>query len=348
MKNKDLGFRKDQMLVIPTQSINMSKTVYNEFESIKSEFKQHHSVVDVTIQAIAPGREKYSEKIKLLDAESTNEIFSCIEFGDSDYLNTYEIPLVAGRNYRKERARGMGEAFILNETAAKELGFLSPDAALNKKLSVMFWKGEIVGIAKDFHFRSLHEKIAPLVYFAPRFNPEYFTVRLNTQNLPETIDFLKKKWATFFPNNPMDYYFLEDDFNSFYRSEEKFATLIFIFSGLAIFIACLGLFGLAFFTTQRRTKEIGIRKVFGASSAWLSFMLSTEFTRWVVLANLVAWPIAYLVMSKWLQNFAYRIEMNWWIFALAGAITLVIALLTVSWQAIRAATANPVEALRYE
>lgn len=348
MKNKDLGFRKEQMLVIPTQSVQMSQTIYQQFESIKSEFLQDPGVATITIQSAAPGRDKLTEKIRRIDEENSEGLFACIEFTDANYLESYDIPLVAGRDFQAERSTDSGEAFVINETAVQELGFSTPEEALGQRLSVWFWQGAIIGVVKDFHFRSLHRKIGPLVCFTPKFNPEYFTVRLNTQNMPQTLDFLKNKWASFFPENPFEYYFLDEAFDGFYQSEEKLGTLLPVFTELAIFIACLGLFGLAYFTTQRRTKEIGVRKVLGASVANISIMLSKEYTKWVVFANLIAWPVAWYVVQRWLQNFAYRIEISWWIFVFAGGLVLLIALLTVGWQVIRVANANPVETLRYE
>ena len=349
MKNKVVGFQKEQMLVIPTQSQQMSTILKNDFELLKSEFLQHPTVVAVTCQITAPGRIDRGDKIKLLDIPNREEKQAFIEFIDSDYLNTYQIPLVAGRNFQKGRTADVGQTFLINETAAKTLGFTSPAAALHRRLACMFWSGEIIGVVQDFHFHSLHRPIEPLVYLIPpQFWPEAITLRLNSSNLTETLNFLSTKWKAFFPNNPFNYYFIADDFNQMYRAEEKFETLLFILTGLAIFIACLGLFGLTLFTTERRTKEIGIRKVLGASTVRLSLILSKDLTKWVLCANLFAWPVAYYLMNQWLQNFAYRIELELWLFLVSGLFAFGLAFLTVSYHTIRAALSNPVDVLRYE
>jgi putative ABC transport system permease protein len=204
----------------------------------------------------------------------------------------------------------------------------------------------------NFHFRSLHHSIEPLVVIIHSpWEPRMFrnlSLKLSPQNLEETMIFIEKKWQEFFPNNPFVYYFLDEDFDLNYRSDEQFGQIYQMFTGLTIFIACLGLLGLASFTAEQRTKEIGIRKVLGASVSGIVLMFSKEFTKWVLIANIIAWPIAWFGMNQWLQNFAYQINIDLWTFVIVGGLVLMIELLPVSWQTIRAATANPVEALRYE
>jgi putative ABC transport system permease protein len=210
--------------------------------------------------------------------------------------------------------------------------------------------GRVIGVVRDFHFKSLHQKIEPLVihlsYSADAFIN--FVVRLRPLDMPATLAFLEQKWREVYPQHPFEYSFLDEDFDHLYRAEKLRGKIFGAFAGLAIFIACLGLSGLAAFSAEQRTKEIGIRKVLGAAESHIVFLLSREFILLVLLANLVAWPIAYWTMRNWLQDFAYRTPLQWELFLAGGALALIISLLTVSFQAIKAALANPVEALRYE
>jgi len=209
-------------------------------------------------------------------------------------------------------------------------------------------KGQIIGVVKDFHFESLHQEISPIVMFISSTSLNQISIRISPHNIPKTIGFLQKIWREVRPNYPFSYYFIDENFDQQYKSEEKLLQTFSYFAFLAIFIGCLGLFGLVSYSTERRTKEIGIRKVLGASTAGLVLLLSKEFTKWVLLANIIAWPTAYLIMNQWLQNFAYRSSINPGIFIAAGALAWVIAFLTISYQSIKTAAANPVDSLRHE
>jgi putative ABC transport system permease protein len=206
----------------------------------------------------------------------------------------------------------------------------------------------VIGVIKDFHFESLHIPINPMVML---FQPElasYLSVRIQTNNIGKTVGFIQEKWKSFVPDVPFTYSFLDKDFERLYRAERQVSQIFFIFSMLAICIACLGLFGLTAFTASQRRKEIGIRKIHGASVPGIMLMLARDFTKWVLLANLIAWPVAYLVMAKWLENFAYRTQLGWSAFVISGLLALIIAVFTVSYQSIKAARANPIDSLRYE
>jgi putative ABC transport system permease protein len=206
----------------------------------------------------------------------------------------------------------------------------------------------IIGVTENFHYRGLQHKVEPLVM---EWNPERFrrmTLTINTGNLGETLAFTGKTWKSLFPGYPFEYYFLDDDFNKQYLAEEQTGALFGIFTILGQFIACLGLLGLAAFTTQQRTKEIGVRKVLGASIPGITFLVSKEFLKWVVLANIIAWPTAYIAVNKWLSSFAYRTQIGIWSFIVSALLALLVAIVTVSYQSIRAAATNPMEALRYE
>ena len=205
-----------------------------------------------------------------------------------------------------------------------------------------------MGVVKDFHYQSLHHEIEPLVLMMGGSWIEYLSIRIRSDDIAATLNFLKTRWLEVVSNRPFDYFFLDDDYDKLYRAEKQIGTLFGLFSILAIFVASLGLFGLASFTAQLRIKEIGIRKVLGASISNLVLMLSKEFALLVGIANLIAWPIAYYAMNRWLQDFAYRIDLEIWAFVLSGFLALFIALTTVSYQAWKVARTNPVDALRYE
>jgi len=266
---------------------------------------------------------------------------------DYDFLETYQIKMAQGRFFSREMTTDT-LAVILNETAVSTLNItdISKDrlnpSGNNPPLN-------IIGVFKDFHLQSLHEKIRPMSATLLRSQPGVLlSVRIRPGEIEETIRFLETEWNKFVPGQPADYVFFDDRFDDMYRSEIQAGKVISSFSLLAIFIACLGLFGLASFTMVQRTKEIGIRKVMGASTSGIILLMSRQFLKWVLIANVLAWPIAYYAMNKWLQNFAFKTDMGLWIFIVSGVSALIIALLTVSYNSIKAAVANPAEALRFE
>jgi putative ABC transport system permease protein len=268
---------------------------------------------------------------------------------DYDFSLTYKIKMREGRFYSTQYPTDQS-AYVLNETAVNKMGLKSP---LGKDITVWGSKGRIIGIVKDFHFNSLYHSIEPVIFRIP--NPEqkkfYYriiSVRLNDDALPQSLTLIEDTWEKFFPAEPFDYYFVDEKLNAGYQSEQRMGNLFRTFSFLAIFIACLGLYGLTAFTIEQKFKDIGVHKVLGASVTNIVFLISKNYLWWIIFSNAIAWPVAWFVMNKWLQDFAYRIEISWWMFALAGAIALLIAMVTVSFHAIKAATANPVEALRYE
>jgi len=280
------------------------------------------------------------------DAKFESEIIPV----DHDFIDTFGLEIIAGRQFSREFPSDFEKAFILNETIAKKLGYSSPDEALGRKLliSINDIEGTIIGVVKDFHFASLHEDIKPLILMH---RPGWFTcmvVKIRPDDVSGTLAFLEKTWAKFTPGYPFQYSFLDEDVNRLYEAEKQTSIIIRVFSIIAIIIACLGLFGLVAFTVVKRTKEIGIRKVLGASIPSIIGLLSRGFIKLVLLANVFALPIAYFAMNKWLQNFAYRTSIGIEIFILSGLMAFVIALITVSYQSIKAAVANPVDSLRYE
>ena len=259
--------------------------------------------------------------------------------------------MVAGRAFSKDYSTD-SSAFILNETAVKELGWTMAQSAIGKGFE---WglgkKGKIIGVVKDFNFNSLQQKVAPEVMHILNVTSGwygYVSVRINTQNEQQTIQFLQAAWKKVFPDHPFEYFFVDEDYNKQYQTEQKISRLSVLFSVLTIFISCLGLFGLVMVAVSQRTKEIGVRKVLGASVTGITALLSKDFLKLVAIAILIASPLSWWLMHEWLNDFAYHIEIRWWVFLAAGIIAVFIALLTVSVRAIKAAVANPVKSLRTE
>ncbi len=343
LKNKKLGFDKEQIVVVPLKTNEMRRN----YEAVKAELLRNPSLVSITAVSNVPGGRFNQNEIYWQDTEGEQSVSQMRV--DYDFFATLDIEITAGRSFSKAMATDSAAAFILNETAARLYDW---DTPVGKEIT---WldddntrRGTVIGVAKDFHFQSLHQSIEPLIFHVLPAGFNYFLVKMSSNNMAGTLADLEKKWKAFDPDRAFEYSFLDEDFAALYNSEERMQAIVGNFSFLAILIACLGLFGLASFTIQQRTKEIGVRKVLGASVSQIVMILSREFTRLVLIAFLVACPLAYFVMNGWLQNFAYRTEISLNIFLLAGALGLIIAWLTVSYQALKAALANPVEALRYE
>jgi putative ABC transport system permease protein len=352
IQQKNLGFAKEQLVFLPMRTDEMQQN----YKAVTQELLRNPNITGATASYGVPGGAHAGEGINLpgrADQYSIN-----MYLVDHNYIPTMGMELVAGRNFSEAFGTDEEEAFILNETAVKDLGWGKPADALGREINWNKWvgkteadtvkRGRVIGVVKDFHFKSFHQKIEPLVLhiFPAGFNE--FVVRIRPENSAATLGFLEQKWARLAPNWPFDYKFLDDQFAKLYESEQAFGRLFGVFTGLSIFVACLGLFGLASFTAQQRTKEIGVRKVLGASVGSIVALLSKDFLKLVGIAFLLAAPLAWYFMGQWLQNFVYRVEMGWWIFALAGGLALLIALLTISFQSIKAALNNPVRSLRSE
>ena len=269
---------------------------------------------------------------------------------DCDFAATYKIGMHAGRFFSEAFPSDKTTAYVLNQAAVAAMGIDSP---IGHELTVWYRKGRIIGVARDFHYDSFHHRIEPLIFRIP--DPEEqnalfreISVRIRPYSMNESLVFLKSQWESFFPDQPFDFTFFDESLNTIYQSEQQMGTIFRYFSFLAIFIACLGLYGLTALTIEQKVKDIGIHKVLGAGVSHIVRLLSMRYMWWIVFSNCIAWPVTWLAMSRWLQNFAYRVDITIWPFLLAGFSTLAVALMTVSWQTIRAATANPVKSLRYE
>ncbi|SDD21624.1 putative ABC transport system permease protein [Mucilaginibacter pineti] len=343
MQNRDLGFAKDQMLILDTNGDPGANAFKEAIASIPG-------VQSTANSSSVPGGGNPGAYSEIENTKGDLQIANLdLYFVDWDYINQFKIKMVAGRPFSREFGTDTAQAMLLNEAAVKMFGYTSPQQAIGKRFKQWGREGKIVGVMKDFHFRSLQEVIKPLSMRIELKNLGLISAKISSNNLSATIAAIQNKWKMLIPGRPFSYYFLDEFFDRQYRSEQRFGKLFFNFAVLAIFISCLGLLGLASYSTLQRTREIGIRKVMGATVPGIVNLLSKDFLTLVGISFLIASPVAGLFMHYyWLKSFAYRVDMSWWIFALAGLLAVVIALATISFQAIRAAMANPVKSLKSE
>ena len=342
MKNQNVGFQKDQIVLVKWR---WNPDIQKRYQTIKKALLKHPQVTHITASHSIPGSIMPNMGFY---AEGGTRGHIDMLLVDHDFVKTYGLNIIAGRDFSQEMPTDANNAILINESAVLDLGWKTPQKALGKEFKMPSYGGKVVGIIKDFHFYGLQTTIQPLVLDIAPFMFMYFSIRINGNNISQTLDALARIWSIQVPNRPFDYSFLDADFDSQYRSEERMDRMCFIFSTLAILIGCLGLFSLAAFSAEQRKKEIGIRKVLGASINSMIFLLTRDFVKLILIANCIAWPIAYYIMTQWLQDFAYRTTLSINTFFLCGLIALIIALLTISYQAIKAAQANPIDSLRYE
>jgi putative ABC transport system permease protein len=345
LNSRNLGFDRDQLVVLPYYN-----DLENNYESFYNELLKSSTIKNAARSSRIPtgrllddqGTPSITKGDSLFDSGITTKYVTT----DYEFMNTFGIDLVAGRNFSKEIPTDDSLAFIVNEAAVRKYGWKTPEEGINKDYTYGGVKGKLIGVVKDFHFESLHQEIVPMIFF-----PDYYnnlSVKIAGKNVQEGLTYLEKVWKEFLPKRPFDYQFLSENYSRLYEAEQKQSQLFTIFSGLAIFIACLGLFGLATFNTLQRVKEIGIRKVLGASIPSILTLLSKEIVILILIANVIAWPVAWYLMGLWLDSFAYHIDMDILLYALASVTTVIIALATVSAQTIKAARTNPANTLRYE
>ncbi|HPG40099.1 MAG TPA: ABC transporter permease [bacterium] len=349
MRGKDLGFDKQQMLVLPMQDQEMMAAASRQLSAIKQEFTSHPGIASVTAILRTPGRIEHHDDITWNNGEQIITRGMNNIFVDFDFMDAYSIQLVAGREFDETVTGDAGGAFIINESAARAFGWRTPQDALGKQLSYWMGSGSIIGVCKDFHLWSLHRPIEPLFFLVPpQFFPEVVCVKITAADPAEPMRYIKEKWLSLFPGYPFDYYFLDEDFNRQYRADELFNRTVLIFTGFVFLIAIIGLFGLVSILVSQRTKEIGIRKVLGASTTGITLFLNREYLLITGSAALISWPLAYLASGQWLQQFAFRIHFPWIDLITTTLLLLLIAMVTISGKTIQAANTNPVNALRYE
>lgn len=339
VKNRRLGYDREHVIVISAYEQETGRKA----QAIKNELLQYPEVIGVTVSGALPldVRSRFINKKFEGEDGQTVKMDICFDYVDTDFLDVFKIEMAQGRNFAKEFSEDRS-AVLVNETAVKQLGWTNP---IGKKLP---GKEEyhVIGVVKDFYFASLHQKIEPMMFLLRE--GARIAVRVRPGNVQDTVALLKRVFESNTQTQPFDFFFLDDRFNDLYKKDQRTGEIFGYFSLLAIFIASLGLLGLASFTVERRTKEIGIRRVLGASAYRIVTLLGKEYMRLVIIANIIAWPVAYYVMNRWLQDFAYRVNLKFWMFVLAATAALFIAFITVGYQTFKAALANPADTLRYE
>ncbi len=346
IKNKDMGYDREQILVLHVGDKSVRHNFHKKLETIKAELKQNPGVLGVSASKRLPNDINLGS-VSILPGKgpgSMEPIYAV--WGDRDFIGLYGIEVVEGRNFSTAFPSDADGAILINEAAARVCRWESP---IGKELT--YWgnrKGTIVGIMKDFHFHSLHSAIKPLCIYYEPLSFDYLSIKVDTVNMSGTIGHIEGVMKKFSPSHPFEYFFFDELFDRGYLAERKVGSIFGIFAFLSIVIACLGLFGLASFMTEQRTKEVGIRKVVGASGFSIVVLFSREFSKWVLIANLIAWPVGYFVMEGWLGNFVYRTGIGFGVFLSAGLLAFVVALLTVGYQSIRASAVHPIDLLRHE
>ncbi|MDP8200567.1 MAG: ABC transporter permease [Candidatus Tenebribacter burtonii] len=354
-KNKDLGFNKEYLMAISVQNPQMEE----QMQSFKQELVSHQNIVSVAASFNMPGTTFNRSPVRAETNEGDIQQMSCQFMQiDFDYLETMEMEVVEGRNFSREIENVWTQSVLVNQAAVHKFGWDEPvgkrviafvDSLGNNNFA------NIIGVVKDFHANSMRQEIHPVLIWLVTDDMQYryrenlrVFVRIRAENYLNTIEYINQVWDNFSPNDPIRFVFVDDQLNHLYMAEEKLIILFSYFTLITIFIACLGLFGLAAYTAEQRTKEIGVRKVMGASVLQIIKLLSKDFTKLVIISCFIACPIAYFAMNKWLQNFAYRTNISIWIFIFSGGLALIIALITVSVQTFKTASANPIESLKYE
>ncbi|MCF2503111.1 ABC transporter permease [Dyadobacter sp. CY107] len=346
VKNYKLGFSKDQIVLLRAGS----DSVIN-YESIKQQLKANSNIVEVGRSSRIPsGRllDSWEAYVMKGDSMAPADIGVKSLSVDEDFIPAYQIEMAAGRNFSRAFSTDKTNGFILNETAVRLLGWKNPADAVGARFGYGEIRGQIVGVTRDYHFESLHQKVAPIAMFAQTDRLGWMSVHITGGNIKDALAHIESVWQKQFPERPFEYEFLDQKFGVLYATEQTQQLLFGIFSGIAIFISCMGLLGLSIFMAEIRTKEIGVRKVLGASITSLVILLSNDFLKLVLIAIVIASPIAWYAMNNWLQDFAYHTDIHWSIFAFAAVISVAIALFTISFQSIKAALMNPVKSLKSE
>lgn len=344
--DQDLGFDKEQMMVL---DYNYDEEVNAKSSTLKNELEANPSVISAAFSRSVPGSyfPNAGTEIQNPEGELITQGQAIFQVG-LDFVSHYGMELVAGRTYSRDFPSDSTSALVVNEAAARQYGYANPSDIVGKKFNQWGRSGEVIGVVKDFNFISLHRNIEPLTLPFEAYASRYLSLKVKSENLAQTVTEVEQVWERLAGHRPFLYSFLNEDFNQQYQSDFKFRKIFSTFSILAILIACLGLFGLATYTAEVRTKEIGIRKVLGAEVSSIVTLLSRDFIKLVLVAIVIATPITWYAMNRWLEGFAYKVEIGWWIYPLAGFIAIAVALFTISFQAIKAALMNPVDSLRSE
>ncbi len=350
MQNTSLGYDKEHLVTMPYS--NFLNPAYEQF---RNELLRNPNIKEVARSSRIPtGRLLDEMGASTYVGDSSRPITADIKFvaGDYDFIPTYGVHVVAGRNFSRSYGTDTSN-FILNESAVSAIGWKTPQDAVGKDFKYGSTRGKVIGVMADFHFESLRNKIVPIILCNPPVTAtdSYFnnlSIKVTGNNVQNTLSMVGNTWRKYLPELPYQFTFLDEKFEELYKSEQRQGTIFTVFACIAIFIACLGLFGLSAFTISQRFKEIGVRRVLGANVDSIVLLLSKDFLRLVFVASIIAFPIAWYAMTHWLADFAYRVNIQWWVFILAAVLALIVALATVSFHAVKAAIANPVKSLRSE
>lgn len=338
--NKELGFDKDNIVSIP-----MNGQLHQKYDTIKHELLQNQNILNVTSSTSMPFYLMNYNPVHWEGKSPGRDIGFNFASVDYDYFETFKMKMVKGRSFSREFPTDK-QNYIVNENAVKFMEMKDP---IGKQFSIWEDKGKIIGVVKDFHLFSLHRKIEPAVFtLSPNWKHLHMFIKIKTHDITSTLGYLGNLIPKFTPDFPYEYHFVDDTYSNEYGREKQIGNMFKYFTFLAIFISCMGLYGLTSYMAEQKTREIGIRKVFGASVSTIVLSLSKKFVKWILIANIISWPVAYLVMNKWLQGFAYHTKIYIWIFFISTLISLIITVLTVSYQSFKAAKVNPVDSLRYE
>ena len=348
LQNADLGFQRENIVML-----RADEKIKKSWQDFKQQLTGSPHILFATLSKRAPtGRllDAPGFRVELNGQMLTNPFGMPHNRVDYDFFKTYGMEIIAGRDFSIEYPTDANKAFILNETAVRRLGLERPEDAVGMPIRTFapFLSGNVIGVVKDFNYESMHHEIIPVITYIQPIQANTVSIRIASGRIKEALRDAEAAWRRFNPEYPFQYDFLDDRIAEQYRNEERMMQMFGYFSLFAIGIACLGLFGLASFMAEKRTKEIGIRKVLGASLSNIMILLSREFTVLVLIGNIIAWPLAFFAMNAWLNNFAYKTGIGWVVFAVAGFLTLAISLLTVSYQAIKAGLTDPAVAIRYE
>ncbi len=353
MLNRDIGMNIDQVMVVERPGISpRDRQARNSaIDVFRAELAKNPDIQGVAASVTIPGKQReYKATAHQYGGTEDNAVTLRFNSMDYNFMDVFEMELLAGREFSEEFPSDMDTSVLITESAARRLGFEKNEDALGQTIAIpMFrWNPIVVGVVNDYHQVSLKKAVDPTIFYCSPYSAEFYSMKVKTQNLPQVVEHARQAWKTAFPGNPFDFFFLDDYFNVQYNNEQRFGKLATVFALLAILVGCLGLFGLSGYSIAQRTKEIGIRKVLGATTPGLVTLLSKDVLKPVAIAILFAAPIAWWAMENWLQDFAHRIEIQWWIFLAAGLIAVFVAFVTVGFQGVRAALANPVESLRSE
>jgi putative ABC transport system permease protein len=353
MMNQDIGMNIDQVLVVERPGISpRDRQAFNSSVDVfRTELKRNGSITGVASSVTIPGKQReYKAGVKKYGAPDDQLLAVRFNSMDYDFIDVFKMKLVAGRGFSPDFPKDQDTSVVISESAAKLLGFVKPEDAIGQTVDVpdFQFRPIIVGVVNDYHQVSLKRAMDPTIFYCSPYYGEFYSIRIQTNNLNQTLDHVKACWEKAFPGNPIDYFYLDDFFNQQYENERKFGKLFTSFAVLAVIIGCLGLFGLSAYTAMQRTKEIGIRKVVGSSDRSIYLLLSQEYLKLIVLSILLASPIVWWFMNGWLQGFSYRMPMGVDVFLIAGIAVLLVSLITISYQTLKAIRVNPADSLRQE